>query len=397
MSEERYILAATDAGGARALVGLALELHQRSMPLLGVGSGPAVNIWRAQCAGIPFKEMADGISVEDVCGLLRSEKITTVVTAAGLYNQLEHTLRLAAKHCGLPCASILDSWLNYAERFQRKNGDEIEISWPDLICAIDEITAQGVKDAGFDAAKVVVTGPLNMELSLKTVLEARSHIAEWKNKHQIGLDDKVVFFFSDPFFRSPAGGKFMGSGGLYDDNGVSLFGYDSLTTIDGVLAELKEKTKNQPTIFHVFLKPHPLEHEPFLHAFLTQYTTDTLKVKMAPDKSAAECIAVADVCLGMMTIALLEAALSGVPAISFEVGLQSTSVQDPCLSNTLGYTVPIYSSMAQSKVINNIVGKQWDVISSMAAVTFESRLPVCGAAGRAADVINARLGCLNWI
>jgi hypothetical protein len=87
--------------------------------------------------------------------------------------------------------------------------------------------------------------------------------------------------------------------------------------------------------------------------------------------------------MGMMTIALLEAALAGKPSISVELGLLESGAEDPCVGNTAGYTHPIYHRAALREAARHLCQGRYENLYP----TPRTPLHTAGASSRVADAI----------
>jgi hypothetical protein len=195
-----------------------------------------------------------------------------------------------------------------------------------------------------------------------------------------------LVFFSDPFYLKPDGRPFSGVGGLTDDNGRSLFGYVSTETLDALLNEAHTVFSNAKRPLHVLVKPHPLEDPRPLKSIINKHTA--LKVTLVEDENALFWIVVADAILGMMSIALLEGALAGKPSISVEFNFPASGAEEPCRSNLMGYTQPIYERSGLRPVLDALCNGTYTRTIPPA----NKRLPIVGAASRIADEVCKKMG-----
>ena len=307
-----------------------------------------------------------------------------LLSASGLYNRMEHTFRRAARRAPVPVVAVLDSWLNYAERFQRVVEGQTEESRPDSICVIDQRTWDGLCAAGFSPDQLILTGPPNLEAAARRFREAdRTSRAAWRAACGFSERDVVVAFFSDPFSSGPDGRPFTGVGGLCDETGRSLFGYTAVQTLDDVLTDLEHACAAQGRRCRVVVKPHPLEHAETLRPVIERHRGSWLDVELRTNENAAFWIVVSDVVIGMMSIALFEASLAGRPALSVQVGLRASGSADPCMSNALGYTLPLYERTALRKAMADVAAGRLQNLRA----TPEHALPIDGAAARVAGAV----------
>jgi hypothetical protein len=327
--------------------------------------------------------MSDTVSLFEAGKLLEERRIDTLLSASGLYNTIEHTVRVAAQRRGLHSVAVLDSWLNYAERFQRILDRGLEECRPDRICVMDELSHQGMLSAGFKPDQLIITGPPNLEA---TVNFCRSISPDQRNKRRMEQgflpDDFVMTFFSDPFYVGPDGETITGSGALIGPDGKSLFGYTSPGILEAVLEELVIACEAAGKSCKLIVKPHPMEYGECLKPIVDgKGRNQWIDARICTDGNAAKWIVLSDAVIGMMSIALLEAALAGESALSVEIGLSESKAEEPCIGNLLGYTFAIYSRAALHQAMNDLCTGKLDRVTA----SRKSALQVQGAAHTAAS------------
>jgi hypothetical protein len=381
---EAVLVVCHDAGSARALIPVARELARAGISVGALVAGPAAGFWRAECLEVDAESVADNIDVEALEVRLGRRPVDVVLTGAGLYNAIEHTARLAAARLGLGSVSVLDAWLNYADRFQRTAKSQVDVARPHRICVPDEIAYCGMLEAGFEAAQLIITGSPNLEASV-AACDALSASARESARRRLGIgrDGLLVTFFSDPFTTGEHGETFGGPGGLVDDDRASRFGYVSAGMLDAVLDELGRACEAAGRSCVVIVKPHPLEHTAAVRGVAGHHGSSQLRVLVRADGPAARWIALSDCVMGMMSIALLEAALAGRPALSVQIGLLESGTEDPCVANALGYTHAIYTRDALRVAARRVVERDFAALRPRP----HARMTVEGAARRAGAVV----------
>lgn len=384
----KVLAAACDTGGARALLPVAQALRRRGIELHACAAGPALRIWREESNGVDLLEVPDGLSVEDAARILEQPGIDRLLSAAGLYNGMEHTFRRAARRLGVRVVSVLDSWLNYGERFERIVAGTTEPSRPDLVCAIDERSREGLLAAGFSPEQVVVTGPPNLEAAIAAHQAITSAQREaWRRELGATPSQRIVAFFSEPFITGPDGQCIQGPGALMGPDGRSLFGYTAIEILEAVLEEVEAACETARQSWTVIVKPHPLEYDKPLATLMERWRSRWVTTILRTDGPAARWIAIADVVVGMMSIALLEAALAGKPTLSVEIGLQESGAEDPSVGNLLGQTLGLFTRPALRAALGRLCQdpRDWSPPPGGASLQLD------GAAERvAAEVMNVR-------
>lgn len=360
-------LVANDAGGARAVLPVARELLRRGHRVVAIVAGPAVHIF----GDGPGKvlEVPDDTPVEVLAISLRAEKVDVLLSASGLYNQVEHTTRRAARAVGVPIVALLDSWFNYRERFERGT----ETSHPDKICVIDDLTRDGMIGAGFDQSMVFLTGHPDLELSARqSARDARA-----------STGDLAITFFSDPFYMGPGYQYYSGPGAIMNPDGSPTFGYTTREILPAVLDALEAALEAENTAADMAVRPHPYEDSELVREVLKEAHPRRVHTRLVTAGTAMDCIEASDVVVGMMTIALLHAAMRGKPALSVEIGLRESGQEDPCVSNQLGYTHGIFDRAALDAACRLVARRDWSALMPRP----RSFLPLEGAAARVADLV----------
>lgn len=340
---EPIIGVAHDPGGARAVLPVLELLHSRNVRVLAVVSGPAIEIAETGFASLPRISMDDSSTLGSCVVELERHGCPVLLSAAGLYNQIEHTVRLAARGLGIPVVAVLDWWRAYRERFERADPrGTIERSWPDRICAIDEASRDGLIEAGFAPETITIAGAVSLESSSRRLERFASE--RQKIRTELGVCDGVpcAIFFSEPYIRDSDGLPWGGTGGYFKDDGTPVFGYNSSEMLVEVSSALSKKTHGAPDIV-LFVKPHPMEHIPSLEETVRECARTGQSVRMIKDADPVKLLAAGDIFFGMASIILVEAGMTGKPVFSVQIGLSSGKTEDPCVANRLGFSTPIGS------------------------------------------------------
>lgn len=385
MSSKPHIAAVFhDAGGANAIIPVIRQLLEKNIAVTAIYAGPSVRVWENAGVSIPAIKVEDSISKADAQQLLKEKGITVLLSAGGIYNRMEHTFRLAATASDLFSVSLLDSWFNYVERYSRDMEGKTEWSRPDVACAMDQSNYKGMLAAGFRSDQLIITGPPNLEWSIaQTMFEAEKKRQQWREQEGLAAQDLVITFFSDPFYWLPDGRPCTGPGGLMSPEGKSLYGYTSLTVLSAVLEDLDAAFKKQNRRCQLVLKPHPLEYVDSLCPILAAAKQSHVNVTLRTEGSAAQWIGISDAAIGMMSIALLETALADKPALSVQLGLPESGQEDPCLSNLLGYTYPIYDRDSLRSATESLACGRLDALKKHP----ENPLALEGSAKRVMNVL----------
>lgn len=338
------LVVSSDAGGTIALAPVVHEMSARRISFHVAASGPAVQIWRGD--GRPFESLTDTISESDAVHWLQQHAIGAVLSGAGAYNRIEHTFRRAAAQLGLFCFALVDGWFNFGLRFQRVIDGHVVHSLPNLIGVMDESCVTEMVGEGFDREMIVIVGAPHIEETIRYVRSATvasiSHLRE-----RFGLrDDLMTFaFFSTPVVR----GRRRAAIGNPD------LGYTQETILQEVIQTLSDACAEFAMPVRLVVKPHPSESVELLSEVLrTVEPSPFLQCCVLEDCDAKELIILADAVLGMTSTALLEAALSGKPAVSVQIGRNVSSNPDRHFTNRAGI-IPIFDSAHGRQTIRQLL------------------------------------------
>lgn len=335
-------LVAHDAGGARALAPVVAEILAKGVRPLPILAGPAVAVWREEFPEMPVEGFTDEATEEELGGIMRDRGARLLFSAAGLYNQIEHRARRAARRLGLPVVALMDAWLNEGQRFERSRGDRTEESRPDRICAIDEYSRRKLLAAGFPSSAVVLTGHPDLERTMRQCTavsaEERRRLLE---QMRAATDALVVVFFSDPFFIGPDRQFYCGPGAIMKPDGRGLYGYTVEDVLPRLLIALDQALEQAGRDGWLVVKPHPMEDQGVLERLVAGFPGRRLRIEIKREGRANRWIGIADVVVGMMSIALLHGALAGKPVLSLQPGLPESGQPDPCMASVLGWATRV--------------------------------------------------------
>lgn len=376
-SRSKIALVAHDAGGARAVLPVALELQKHGWELVPFLAGPAVRVFGETLAS---GTVSDSMAQEEVVAMLQQQRAVALLSASGLYNTIEHTVRLAARQLKLPIVAVQDAWFSHTERY-RRGGVE---SFPDLICAMDELSMADLESAGFSRPRLALTGHPGLERTVQRCRDV-TPLQVHKQRQEFGLADDllVLTFFSDPHYTGANGEFYSGPGAIMCPDGRGLYGYTVRDILPALLAELERALAAANTTAAVVVRPHPSECDAVLRELIARHPAQRIRVQVETRGSTENWIPISDALLGMMTIALLEAALAGKPAASIQLGLRESGQDDPCMANTLGYTEGVFDAAGLRALCEKLVQRDW------AALRRSPRhaLPIEGATRRVTDCL----------
>jgi len=277
------VAVARDAGAAAALLPVIDHLAAKGAHVRAIGYDRAALAWeRADWPVLALEESAD---VESLVGVLRGWGTTTLLSGTSMKVERDARFWAAADAAAAHCVALVDHWRNLVARFTVERALDHR---PPQIAVMDENAAQTLIAAGCPAGTIVVTGQPALDGLCSPTVAARR-----RARARLGVRDdrQIVLFASEPKSRH--------GGDPYDEYEVTE-----------MLTRAVEETLPDALLV---LKLHPLDRA---DAFPDLRERAVVVRGLAP----AQAIAAADVMVGMTSMLLLEAGLSGVPTISLRPG-----------------------------------------------------------------------------
>ena len=328
MRSMNIFVVASDPGSANALMPVIVKCIECGHTINGMVSGSASNILGKHCPEII--QIDDSASIETVSNILKDKRSQIVLSGAGAFNLVEHTVRCAAIDIGIPCIAILDYWANYSQRFRRLQGKQWVYSLPNRICVLDEIVRDEMIAEGFASEHLVVTGQPYFEyiLNWKNNL-SMDDLARFRTRYMGDKESILIGFCSEPIVED------------MDVTHNNDLGYSQYTTIEKVACILERFTWSKGRHIHLIIRPHPRENEEKLYDILRNMQTSPMfSYEISKIGTSLEFIVSCDLVIGMTSMALIEAYVMAHPVLSIQLNLKK---RDTFYGTTRGHCPSVYT------------------------------------------------------
>jgi hypothetical protein len=210
----------------------------------------------------------------------------------------------AARRHAVPSVAVLDSWLNYRQRFETRAG----LAVPDRIAVMDERSRDEMVASGFDPASLVVTGQPALDALVETsaafTAERRAAV---RRAWGVERDERVVLFVSQPL-RALYGS---------DSGATGHFGFDEVGVLTQLIENLEGLAQRDGARIALVLRRHPREAR---DAF-TGRSSAAIRLIVSDEPGSRDAAMSADLVVGMNSILLLEACYLGAIVVSLQPGL----------------------------------------------------------------------------
>jgi hypothetical protein len=304
-----YLFAATDIGGGLVLSpAIAAALAADDAVSLAAG-GASAEIWRAQFGDV--KALPGGTAAS--AALVRDLGPAVVVTGTSGTSAGERDLWSAARQAGVPSVAVLDTWINFEPRFRDK-GSGGGFRLPDTICVVNEESRRALVAQPWCDAALEVVGQPYLEAAMPVLSAARRDGAAERKARP------AVWFLSEPWREKEAAG--------------SGAGLDQFHTASAVVRAAGPETE-------IVVVPHPREDPSGWATWRAEVGAGASTIRVWDERMATRRDLMANACrqasvvVGMTSMALIEAALAGVPVISVQIG--RTRAANPVFDRVEGF------------------------------------------------------------
>ena len=306
---ERLMFCATDAGGARNLAPVAAMAGSCAIVVASETTAPLF----AEC-GIESSTLPIGDAVA-AAAVIGRERPAALICGTSRYIGAERRLTMAARASAVPTVAVLDEWFEYRVRFTDEGGNLAYLA--ELVCCPDEVARREAADEGLPASHLLVTGSPSLSALADRIAGFATNPPplpeQWRNADAA----MRILFLSETHKHD------YGSG---PDRPGPLGAWLGYTELD-VRAALARVLLQRGIRCAVVEKLHPSATE-------SPSPPEPSPAWQVVDKAPLwPLLWHADVVIGMLSMALLEAALMGHRALSFQPNLKGA---DRCTAARLG-------------------------------------------------------------
>jgi len=269
----------------------------------------------------------------DIQNWLLEMEVDVILTGTSSWHNIEKTLWKVAKNIGIKSYAVLDHWLNLPIRFHNNPKECIDYDYsidskPDQIFVMDEYSLNQLENLGFLKSEIIISGHPKLFQYYKTNQKLLNKM----------LEKERFVFYSEPIEN------------IY--NSKQRWGFDEYSVIELIFEVVSSIDKNKSII----IKPHPKEK------------IDGLRIQQYSEKHSVSYEIVGskfslkknDIVLGVFTIALIEAAISGHKVINIVPSEEAFKYSVLALKKILKPVINIENlndEIRTLKLIENIASK----------------------------------------
>lgn len=241
----------------------------------------------------------------------------------------------------IPIVGIVESWPHrwievYGER-------DIPIYKEcDAFCVPDDLSAQFMVSRGFGSERLRVTGNPVWDVLTERALQKNLYRKEMREKFAIPEDAILLLWVGTADMDSPVEDR---------PEYCEWIGYSEKAAVEEFLATIQEVRNGGANVFGV-IRIKPTLSGKWVQDAIARICPSVVFDK-APYLGGAPTILAADMVFGTFTLALQQAGIMGIPAVSYLPHLISGK---DLISNEVGVTAPLY--------------EQWDLSGVMRAIAF---------------------------
>ncbi len=296
---KRLFFISGDVGGARALLPVILECEKRDMPFYVAANGHMAEEAPARWSLIdpPLGQKTDGIAK-----FLTDLGVGVLIFGSSVHDILPLTVARQAKRQGIPVVHILDNWTGYRLRLEN---DHLPMLLPDVYTLMDEIAREDAIAEGIDPAVLVVTGHPGLASHSREMFAS-----EPRNRRSDPA--RHLLFVSEPAAADQGD----------NPSSPTYRGYTETEVLRLLCTAL------QPFASEVVLEilPHPRENAGYLTEQFDRIKGG-LRGSVIANGQGQTCLLDSDGVVGMASLLLYNAWLSGKPVLSLQPNLRRNDLR----------------------------------------------------------------------
>ena len=298
----RTWVAARDAGAANILLPVIRNLRERSIQLRLFAEGPALRIFQQGGAAVE-QVPADPAERERFLNERWKEAPPdSLLLGTSWGRSIEKDLLRFGQRTGVPALSVVDHWSNYRERFVEQDG---RVNLPSQISVMDEIALEQAVAEGLPREILRIAGQPHLQALAAMardagLLEQAGQLrANWLGEKPARLVLFASELFSDDFRK-----------GTPHDRG-----YDEIDALEGLARALRIVEGRDGRRLKLVVKLHPKEDR---NRFRSGPLARDRGFTLAQSEPPWACLLAADAVVGMTSMLLVEGALLGRLAVSYQ-------------------------------------------------------------------------------
>ncbi len=296
MQSQRLLLCATDAGGISVLLPVAEVLRKTEQISFLFATEQRYAERVRSVVGKNMVVVNSIPSLQQASALLDSFVPSAVICGTTRYESIDRVLTVEARKRGVWSVGVLDEWSNYRRRFENERGELIYL--PDKLAIMDDLARQEALAEGLPESLLAITGHPALTRMAGDI--SRSGI-EYAVPSCIARypGHIVITFLSEELWAN-----FTGAGSMGEP-----LGFDERVVLRDIIDEAGRL--DQPVL--IVNKLHPSsDREETVEQFgaVVVATVKTASLHLLLRHSA--------MAIGMISVALIEAAMIGTPIASYQ-------------------------------------------------------------------------------
>ncbi len=297
-AEAAVACVARQAGTANAFAPVIERLPAHGVPVQVIAFSPAWETLKHR--GIDAHRIES--AAEGLGRLERADRPSFLLAGTSEHAREDAVFWTWARRRAVPHVAFVDSWVNYWQRFTSKGGERFDLL-PEAVAVADRLAAERMIEAGCPREAIVILGNPAFDPWLRW---PPAHRQEWRQGLHAGPELRVAVFVLEPVASTDA----AGSPGYTEDKALAC-----------TLAALSAIAIAEGIRWRVLIKPHPRQTPEQAAAIVARCADPApsgLSLRIAGGEDRRQLVAIADLVLGITSMLLLEASLTGTPVISVQ-------------------------------------------------------------------------------